>query len=374
MNTKEVSEIRRRFRADKSNITYVRGCYVNEKKEIISELHQPMALLSQSENEELLSILKRTLSGSIGRNLVDITFETEQVTSGEEHRLLMALRTSALNDMDAVHTFYQRVIESLDLKTNYLILLTYDSYDVPYRAKDGEDFNDAADEVYRYILCSICPVKPTKSALSFHANENAFRSLSPDWIISPPELGFLFPAFDERRTNLYNALYYTKNIKENYRPFVDAVFHTPLPLPAALQKETFQELLSETLEDECSCEVVQSVHDQLYALIEEHKESKDPAPLTISKEGMTRMITGSGVTEEKVEAFSERYDEAFGADTALSPRNLVEAKTEVRMPEVRIQINSERSDLVETRVIDGVRYVLIRVEEGVEVNGVPVQF
>lgn len=374
MNTKEVSEIRRRFRADKSNITYVRGCYVNEKKEIISELHQPMALLSQSENEELLSILKRTLSGSIGRNLVDITFETEQVTSGEEHRLLMALRTSALNDVDAVHTFYQRVIESLDLKTNYLILLTYDSYDVPYRAKDGEDFNDAADEVYRYILCSICPVKPTKSALSFHANENAFRSLSPDWIISPPELGFLFPAFDERRTNLYNALYYTKNIKENYRPFVDAVFHTPLPLPAALQKEAFQELLSETLEDECSCEVVQSVHDQLYALIEEHKESKDPAPLTISKEGMTRMITGSGVTEEKVEAFSERYDEAFGADTALSPRNLVEAKTEVRMPEVRIQINSERSDLVETRVIDGVRYVLIRVEEGVEVNGVPVQF
>lgn len=374
MNTKEVSEIRRRFRADKSNITYVRGCYVNEKKEIISELYQSMAMLSQSENEELLSLLKRTLSGTIGRNLVDITFATEQVASGEEHRLLMALRSSNLNDMDAVHTFYQRVIDALELPANYLILLISDAYDVPYRAKDGEDFSEESDEVYRYILCSICPVKPTKSALSFHANENAFRSLSPDWIISPPELGFLFPAFDERRTNLYNALYYTKSTKENYRPFVDAIFRTPLPLPAARQKETFQELLSETLEDECRCEIVQSVHDQLYALMEEHKERNDPTPLTISKEGMKQLMSDSGVTEERVAAFSERYDEAFGADTALSPRNLVEPKTEVRMPEVRIQISAERSDLVETRVIDGVRYVLIRVEDGVEVNGVPVQF
>ena len=147
MNAREVSEIRRRFRADKSNITHIRGCYVNEKKEIISQFHQPMALLSQSESEELLALLKRTLSGSIGRNLVDITFDTKQVVSSDEHRLLMALRSSNLNDIDAVHTFYQRVIESLNLETNYLILLTYDAYDVPYRAKDGEEFAEGSNEV-----------------------------------------------------------------------------------------------------------------------------------------------------------------------------------------------------------------------------------
>lgn len=373
MNAREVSEIRRRFRADKSNITHIRGCYVNEKKEIISEFHQSMALLSQSESEELLAILKRTLSGSIGRNLVDITFDTKQVVSGDEHRLLMALRSSGLNDIDAVHTFYQRVIDSLNLESNYLILLTNDAYDIPYRAKDGEEFNEGSNEVYNYILCSICPVKATKPALSFHAHENAFRNLSPDWIISAPELGFLFPSFDDRCTNLYNALYYTKNVGENYRPFVDAVFNAPILMPAKRQKETFQELLGESLEEECRCEVVQSVRDQLCALIEEHKLSKDPHPLVISKTGMKRLITGVGVSDERADAFSERYDEAFGADTALSPRNLVDNKTEVCTADVRIQISSERSDLVETRVIDGVRYVLIRVEDSVEVNGVPIK-
>lgn len=373
MNAREVSEIRRRFRADKSNITHLRGCYVNEKKEIISQFHQSMALLSQSESEELLSILKRTLSGSIGRNLVDITFDTKQVMSSDEHRLLSALRSSGLNDTDAVHTFYQRVIESLNLESNYLILLTEDTYDVPYRAKDGEEFDEGSNEVYHYILCSICPVKATKTALTFQTSENTFRNLSPDWIISPPELGFLFPSFDDRSTNLYNALYYTKNAGENYRPFVDAVFNAPILMPAKRQKETFQDILSNSLEEECRCEVVQSVRDQLCALIEEHKQSKAPHPLVISKNGMKRLISGSGVSNERTEAFSEHFDKAFGADTSLSPRNLVDTKTEVRTADVRIQISSERSDLVETRMIDGVRYVLIRVEDSVEVNGVPIQ-
>ncbi len=373
MNAREVSEIRRRFRADKSNITHVRGCYVNERKEIISEFHQSMALLSQSESEELLTILKKTLSGTIGRNLVDISFDTKQVVSSDEHRLLMALRSSSVNDIDAVHTFYQRVIDALNLETNYLILLTYDAYDIPYRAKDGEEFEEGSSEVFNYILCSICPVKATKPALSFQAHENAFRNLSPDWIISPPELGFLFPSFDDRCTNLYNALYYTKNPAENYRSFVDAVFNAPILMPAKRQKESFQDMLGETLQEECRCEVVQSVRDQLCALIEEHKQSKDPTPLVISKNGMKRLITGSGVSQERADAFAEKYDETFGAETALSPRNLIDTKTEVKTADVRIQISSERSDLVETRVIDGVRYVLIRVEDSVEVNGVPVQ-
>ena len=373
MNAREVSEIRRRFRADKSNITHVRGCYVNERKEIISEFHQSMALLSQSESEELLTILKKTLSGTIGRNLVDISFDTKQVVSSDEHRLLMALRSSSTNDIDAVHTFYQRVIEALNLETNYLILLTYDAYDIPYRAKDGEEFEEGSSEVFNYILCSICPVKATKPALSFQAHENAFRNLSPDWIISPPELGFLFPSFDDRCTNLYNALYYTKNPAENYRSFVDTVFNAPILMPAKRQKESFQDILGETLQEECRCDVVQSVRDQLCALIEEHKQSKDPAPLVISKNGMKRLITGSGVSQERADAFAEKYDETFGAETALSPRNLIDTKTEVKTADVRIQISSERSDLVETRLIDGVRYVLIRVEDSVEVNGVPIQ-
>lgn len=374
MNEREIAEIRRRFRPDRSNITHVRGCYVNEKKEIVSEFYQSIALLSQTESEELLTILKRTLSGTVGKNLIDITFDTQQVVDSDEHRLLMALRGSSLHDTDATHLFFQRAIQSLALEGSYLILLTCDTYDVPYKGKDGEDFEDASSEVYSYILCSVCPVKLTKPALSFHAHENAFCHLSTDWVVSPPELGFLFPAFDDRSTNLYNALYYCKSTAENYGEFVDAVFHAPVPMPAAAQKETFQSILSQSLEEDCRYEVVQAVQDQLCGMIEEHKQSRAREPLVLSRQDVCRVLTDCGVSENHAAAFSQHCGEAFGPDAGLSPKNLVDTKrTEVSIPDVKIQVNPQRGDLVQTRIIDGERYLLIRAGEGVEVNGVPVR-
>ena len=180
MNEKEIAEIRRRFRPDKNNITHVRGCYVNEKREIVSEFDPSLTLMSQEESEKFLAILKRTLSGTLGKNLADITFSTQQVVDSEEHRLLMALRQSALKDTAAREAFFQRVIQSLDMgDCNYLILLAHDAYDVPYRGKDDDLQPDASDQVFSYLVCAICPVKDGKPALGFFAGENEFHSCMP---------------------------------------------------------------------------------------------------------------------------------------------------------------------------------------------------
>jgi len=373
MNEKEVAELRRRFKAERSAITHVLGCYVNTNGEIISRFDQPMSMLTQDESERLLTLLRKTLSGTMGKNLTDITFATRQVVEGEEHKLLMSLRQSKLQDEESVQTLFRKIIASLQLEGNYLILLAYDAYDVPYRGKDGEQLEDASDEVFSYILCSICPVKQTKPALSYYVSENAFHSLSADWVIAQPELGFLFPAFDDRSTNLYNALYYCRDGAENHPAFIDAVFRTEPPMAPAAQKETFQGLLGDVLEEECSLEVVQAVQDRLCFLMEEHKASKAPQPLTISKNTVKSVLADCGVQEERVLAFGDRYDSRFGEDADLSPRNLVDGRQmEVRTSEVVIKVSAACSDLVETRVIDGVKYILIRADEGAEVNGVPI--
>ena len=375
MNEKEVAELRRRFRPDKSNISHIRGCYVGEKREIISQFNQSMGLMPQEEAETLLGVLKKTLSGTLDKNLIDITFETKQVVEGDEHKLLMALRSSALRDDGAVQEFFQRVIQSLELEGHYLILLAHDTYDVPYRSRDGEKQADASSEAFSYILCSICPVKQTKPALSYYVYENEFHNRAADWIVSPPELGFLFPAFDDRSTNLYDALYYSRDVAENHKEFVDAVFRSEIPMPAAEQKETFQSILGDALSDACCYEVVQAVHGQLCEMIEEHKANKEEEPLVVSKHVMRRVLSDCGVDHCRMEAFEAQYDAAFGADADLSPGNLVDPKQmEVRTPDVTIRVNPARSDLVQTRVINGANYILIRAEEGVEVNGVAVRF
>ncbi|ADU27649.1 DUF4317 domain-containing protein [Ethanoligenens harbinense] len=371
MNEKEVAEIRRRFRQETSNITHIRGCFVNDQREIVSEFDQSLLSMSQEESEKFLAIIKRTLSGTLGKNLIDISFDTQQVVDGEEHQLLMELKNSSLKNEDAVQTFFQRVIQAVSMEGNYLILLAHDTYDIPYHSHDGDRQDDASSEVFPYILCSICAIKQTKPELSYFAVENVFHNCQENWLVSAPELGFLFPAFDDRSANIYNALYYTRNIEENHAEFVEAVFKTDVPMPAAEQKEIFQSVLGDALAEECRYDVVQSVHEQLCGMIEEHKANKETEPLVVCKGAVKDVLQSCGVSDATVSAFDEKYDAEFGADTELSPRNIVDTKKfEVRTPDVTIHVNPDRSDLVETRMIDGAKYILIRVEEGVEVNGV----
>ncbi len=373
MNEKEIAELRRRFRADHSNITAVRGCYVNEKREVVAEFRQSMTMCSREESEQILALLKKSLSGTLGKNLAEIEFETQQVVSGEEHALLMALRKSGLDDDDAVHEFFRRTIEATNMEGNYLILLAHDNYDVPYRSKDGESEGRDSEEVFSYIVCSLCPIKLTKPQLGFHVNENRFCNIAADWVVSAPELGFLFPAFDDRATNIYSALYYTKDLAENHGEFVDAIFKCPVPMPAAAQRESFGAVLSESVAEDCSFDVVHAVHEQMSGMIADHRENRDIEPLKLSKTQVKELLETCGVADERVSRFEERYDETFGEDTTLSPAALVGAKQlELTTPDVVIRVNPERADLVKTEVIDGRRYILIRADEGVELNGVPI--
>lgn len=374
MNEKEVAELRRRLRPDKSNIAYIRGCYVNERKEIISQFNESLTMMPVEDGEKYLSFFRKVLTGSIGRNLLDLSFETQQVVSGEEHKLLMTLRDSKLEDENAVQMFFSRAIQSLDLEGNSLILLTYNTYDVYYKGKDDVVQEDSSSEQFRYLLCAVCPVKETKPSLNYINRESRFHIQAAGQVVGMPELGFMFPAFDDRATNIYNALYYNRNIEENHAGFVDTIFKTPVPMPAMVQREMFQTMLGETLEEECSLDVIQSVQDHLSQMIEVHKESHEVEPLTVSKKGIRAVLAASGVSDERAEAFDERFDAEFGVNTELNPVNLVDTKRlEVKTPDVVIQVNPERSELVQTRIINGAKCIVIKVSEGVEVNGVPIQ-
>jgi len=371
MNRKEIAEIRRRLNPDKNAISCIRGCYVNEKREIVSAFSYSLLSLPMEEQEKYLAIFKRTLAGVPGRNLIDIEFRPDQVMDDEAHQLLMGLRNTALTVDAGVEKLCRKIIDSLEIEGNYLILMMHDAYDVPFRHTDENKSDVISEEVFNYILVSICPVKLTKPALSYFSEDNAFHSRDLDWVVSGPELGFMFPTFDDRATNIYRALYFTRDAANAHDEFVDAVFHCDAPMPAAEQREVFQTVLEDTLDEDLSFEVVQAVHEQLRDMLQAHDQDKTAEPLTISRKEMSGMLQSCGVPEEKVAAFGEKYDAEFGQGMSLNAVNIAEPKKfELRTPDVVVQVNPERSDLIETRVIDGQRYILIRAEEGVEVNGV----
>ncbi len=368
----EISEIKKLFTQNNCSITRICGCYVDGEKNKKTELKEAFLALPEEEMFKYFEILRKTLSGTLGKNLLTLEFPLKTEEEGGTQEFLLRLRDSKLKDEALLEEFYDKIIEAYEYVGNYLILVIHDVYDVPGKTSDGFEMEDASDEVYEYIMVSICPVNLSKPGLSYNAVENTFQNRVRDWVVAAPEHGFLFPAFNDRGADLHSTLYYSKNADDLKEDFVNLILDCPLPLPAGGQKVSFQTLIEETLQETCSIEAVINIHEKLNEMIEEHKE--DPVPLTLDKEEVKTVFASSGVSNEKMELFDRCYDATAGEKTELVVNNVVNTRTfEVKMPDVVIKVNPERMDLVETKTIDGRECLVISLGNDVEVNGITVR-
>lgn len=372
MIKQEVNEIKRLYTPSNCSITRICGCYVDGEKNKKTEFKEAFLSLPEEEIFKYFELLRKTLSGTIGKNLLDLEFPLSSEEAGGTQEFLLRLRDSKLKDDSLLEEFYDKIIGSYEYVGNYLILLIHDAYDVPGKTLDGLTMDDASDTVFEYILCCICPVNLSKPGLSYDAQANEFHNRVRDWIVEMPESGFLFPAFNDRSSDLHSTLYYTKNPEEPHTEFADSVLGAALPLSAGSQKETFQALIEETLGEQVEYEVVKNIHENLTEMIEEHKEI--PEPLMLDKHQVRNLFEKSGVEEEKLTGFDKLYDAAAGEHTSLMVNNVANTRTfEVKTPDVVIRVNPERADLVDTLLIEGKRCLVIEINDHVEVNGITIR-
>lgn len=372
MTKQEIAEIKKLLTPKNCSITRICGCYVDGEKNKKTELKQAFLALPEEEMFKYFEILRKTLSGTLGKNLMTLEFPLKSEEEGGTQEFLLRLRDSKLKDDALLEEFYDKIIANYEFVGNYLILVIHDVYDVPGRTSDGIDMEDASDEIYEYILACICPVELSKPGLSYNAVENTFQNRIRDWVVSLPETGFLFPAFTDRSSDIHSALYYSKDPEELKDGFVSELLGCPLPLSAGGQKETFQTLIEETLGEDCGIEVVKNIHEKLTEMAEEHKE--EPEPLVLAKNEVKTILADSGVSNEKLETFDRCYDETAGETTALLASNVMNTRTfEVKTPDVVIKVSPDRTDLIETRTINGLECLVIRLDGGVMVNGITVR-
>lgn len=372
MNKKEILEIRKQFTNENCAVTRICGCYVDAEKQIRTELKEAFLSLPEEEIFKYFEIFRKTLSGTPGKNLLNMDFPLAQEMPDGTQAWLMKLRNSRLTDDDLLEEFYEKIIHSYSYGENYYIILIHGAYDIPKKAEDGLEMFDASDDTYEYLLCSICPVKLSKAGLCYNAEKNSIEDRVRDWLVEAPDAGFLFPAFNDRNTDLHSMLYYTRNPEILQPALMEDVLGCVPPLSAKGQKETFQELLTETLGDACDYETVVSIHENLNELIEEKKDL--PEPPTLTKPEVKNLLLQSGASEDTMEHFEEHFDSTVGEKTAFIATNLTSAKAlEVKTPDVIVKVSPEKAALVETRVIDGRSYLMIRIDDHVEVNGVAIR-
>lgn len=375
MNKKEIAEIRKQFKPENAVISRICGCYVDAEKNKRLTFREAFLSMSEEEVFKYCDIFRRTLSGTLGKNLWDMEFPLEQEQEGGTQEFLLRLRDSSLEDEELLEQFYEKVLEFYNYPENYLILLIDAVYDIPGKASDRTELFDASDQVYHFILCSICPVNLSKGGLCYNPEANAIEERVRDWVVDFPAKGFLFPGMTDRDTDIHRVLYYSKKPEELQEDFISEVLGCGLPLSAAGQRETFNTLLADTLGEQCDYEVVKNIHEELNEMLDQHARLEEPEPLALDKKGIRRLMEESGAPEESLETFEETFDAVTtGQQAQLLASNIAnQRKFSIQTPDVVVTINPERADLVETRLIDGKQCLIITVDDHIEVNGVNVR-
>lgn len=338
MNKKEVLELKRRFKKEAATFTRVCGCYVDGNHNKVCKFGNTFLNLEEDEFYKYLEIANKALSGTIGNNLLELKFPIEEEEVGGRQHILMALRASKLEDENLLDTFYDLVIDTYDHAGNYLIVLFHDAYDVMTRTKDNNNL-DESEEVYEYLICAICPVDLSKPGLGFLEDEHRIGPRVRDWVVGAVDTAFLFPAFNDRSTDIHSTLFYAKNTKEPHSEFMANGLGCGIERTATEQKMAFHSIVRNVLgaEDEHTDDMLLDLQQNLSDMIDEYAETHDDDEdvFLLDKEVVTKLLADSDISEEKAAKIEKSVDEAFG-EKPPAAENVIDSKALVQN-ELRVE-------------------------------------
>lgn len=315
MKKRDVLELKKRIKKDSCTFTKMCGCYVNSEKNILLDFNKTFLNLDEDEFFKYMDIAKKVLSGTIGNNLLELEFPMEDFQVGGPQEDLIKLKDSKLKDENLLNEFYQNIIDHLDYVGNYLILLFHDAYDVITKTKDKLKV-DESEEVYEYILCAICPVELTKPGLKYFDDENKIGAMVRDWAVEMPALGFLFPAFTDRSSDISTLLYYAKNPKDTHPELMEEALGCPSKKTATEQKESFKNIIVNAAggDEKLTKKLAMEIHDTINSIVDENYEvnGESGEPVILTSDLICNVLSESGVDEEISEKIEKSFVQEFG--------------------------------------------------------------
>ncbi len=368
----ELSEIKKLYTPKNCSVTRIAGCYVDGEKNKRSVFARSFTSLPEEEMYKYFDIFRKALSGSVGKSALTLDITNEAEEEGGQQEFLLKLRDSKLKDDDLLDDYYNRIISSYEYVGNYLILVVHDVYDIPQKTRDGEVNEDASEDIYEYIFTVICPVDLTDAGLSYDPETNEFHDRKRDWLVKLPALGYLFPAFNDRNTDIHSIMYYSKDSENLNEQFIELMLGAAEPMSAGSQKETFEAIVEETLGEECNFGSIKNIHEEMTRMIADAAEQQ--APLTMEKRDIKGLLEASGSSNKKLKEFDAKYEKVSPDDTPLMMSNVYSARSfDVKTPDVVVKVKPDRTDLVNEKHVDGKDCLVIELNGEVVVNGINVR-
>ncbi len=397
MNKKEVAEIKRRLKKDTTTISRIVGCYVNSSKDKVCTFNENFLDMQDEELHKYLEIASKTLSGTVGNNLIELAFPIEAEELGSPQQSLMALKQSELKDESLCEAFFDHVIETYDFVGNYLILLYYDDYDVIVKTSDNMKL-DESEETYSYIICSICPVMLSKPGLGYREDEHRIGARIRDWIVGPVDSGFTFPCFTDRSSDIHSIMMYTKKADDPHKEFWENGLGCASKLTATEKKNAFTNILAQTIgpDKEDTSEIIVDIQANLNDYIESKEEILDKdEPIILEASDVHKILEDSPITEEKADTITKKYEEFFvdevpqatevldakmlkNNELKIDKKNLLKEVAELNHKlqeagavdadgkdnDIVVNVTPKKKDQITTTFLDGKRCLIIPIDDG----------
>lgn len=351
MNKKDVLELKKRLTKRGCSFTKMAGCYVDAEKNKIVNINETFLNLEEEEMHKYLDLAKKTLSGTLHNNILELEFPRSEEEAGGKQQFLMGLRESGLKNQDLVDRFFDRIIETYVYSGNYLILLFHDAYDVMKKTNDNMAL-DESEEVYEYLLCTICPVTLSKAALGYREDEHRIGSRIRDWVVGAPETGFVFPSFSERSTDIHAAMFYTRNAKEPHNELMEDFLGCPAKRTATIQKSVFETLVQNAMDEfpEASDATLMDLQSDFQELVEEQEAQESEDSVILNPSLLKNLMTENEVPEPVVKTIEEAYENEFSEEPP-AVESLIDKKTLTTNAKLREQLAlSKEIDALKTTI------------------------
>lgn len=407
MNKKDVLELRRRLKKDSCTINRIAGCYVDINKHKIVKINENFLNLPEEEFYKYIDIAKKTLSGTIGDNILELDFAAEEEVGGKQ-QFFLGLRSSELKNEDLLDRLYDLIIDGYQSDSNYLILVFHDAYDIISRTSDKMKL-DESEEVYEYLLVSICPVELSKAGLAYRQDENRIGTRIRDWVVGAPLLGFLFPAFTDGSADIGKVDYFVKDAKNSHVDFIEEVIGCGPRRTKKEQLKTFSAIVKQAYrEDKDKAEEVLMDIQESFMLRTTPDEGEDAllsAPIILDEKVIEAVLNENDIDEEPARIIKQVCQEEFAdempeisslVDEKALKKNLkekeeralvkevaslkeqlkeaTEGKTDAQGADVDVvlKVKPEKADKIKSQMIDDQKYIMIPISEDEQliVNGV----
>ena len=364
MTKKDILELKKRLSKTDCTITRMCGCYVDANRNKVVKLSETFLNLEDDEFYKYLDIARKCLSGNVGNNLLQLEYSLQEEAPGGKQQFLMGLRASELKNEDLLDRFYDLIIEHYEFPGNYLILLFRDADDVMTKTSDNQKL-DESEEVYEYLLCAICPVCLSKPGLGYREDENRIGARIRDWVVGAPDVGFVFPAFSDRSTDIHSLIYYIKDPKDSHPDFIEDALGCGRKRTATEQQQTFHSIVKRALgpgeddNEELLLQIQESLQDKL--IPEEEFLMEETGPTLLTEEVVDEVLTENGILGDTARQIREDVNKEF-SQSMPEVQNLIDTKAlekNARSKEeetLRLQVQELQKELIQKSFPDQDEY------------------